>query len=265
MKKLLKTTHKTSKIISNLFYILLNIALAAMVIVTVDLFASPWVGLALVVISKWRVLAVKMRFWWANIVSNSTDLLVGISYVAIVYYFGETYLIYQIGTAVLYLIWLLLIKPGSSPRAIMTQGLIVTFVSNVVLSLYGYNLDVIFFLLIEMFIGYNVMQHYLTNCDFEIKYIKLMSGIWALVMKELAWICWHWMISYILLTIIRISQFAVISTVLTFLSYKALNFINDSTIISRRGLFIDLLASGVFTVLLVLVILLFFSKPITNL
>lgn len=264
-KKLPKPTPKTSNLISGLFYVLLNALLAVAVVVLVNLFDAPWLGLAVIAVSKWRIFAVKIRFWWANLVSNLTDILVGVSYVLLVYYIGGDQMIYQIGSALLYIIWLLMIKPGTSSLKIMTQSLIAMFLVNLNLSLFGYRWPILVFLMVEMFIAYNIMGHYLKNADFEIKYTRLMSGIWALIMMELAWIYWHWMIGYNFVAGIKVSQFAIVSTALTFLTYKVLFYMNQEADQNHRNLQIDLLASIGFVVVLILVMLLFFSKPLIKL
>ena len=264
-KKLPKPTPKTSNLISGLFYVLLNALLAVAVVVLVNLFDAPWLGLAVIAVSKWRIFAVKIRFWWANLVSNLTDILVGISYVLLVYYIGGDQMIYQIGSALLYIIWLLMIKPGTSSLKIMTQSLIAMFLVNLNLSLFGYRWPILVFLMVEMFIAYNIMGHYLKNADFEIKYTRLMSGIWALIMMELAWIYWHWMIGYNFVAGIKVSQFAIVSTALTFLTYKVLFYMNQEADQNHRNLQIDLLASIGFVVVLILVMLLFFSKQLIKL
>ncbi len=264
-KKLPKPTPKTSNLISGLFYVLLNALLAVAVVVLVNLFDAPWLGLAVIAVSKWRIFAVKIRGWWANLVSNLTDILVGVSYVLLVYYIGGDQIIYQIGSALLYIIWLLMIKPGTSSLKIMTQSLIAMFLVNLNLSLFGYRWPILVFLMVEMFIAYNIMGHYLKNADFEIKYTRLMSGIWALIMMELAWIYWHWMIGYSFVAGIKVSQFAIVSTALTFLTYKVLFYMNQEADQNHRNLQIDLLASIGFVVVLILVMLLFFSKPLIKL
>lgn len=263
--KLPKPTPKTSNVISGLFYVLLNALLAATVLLVVNLFDSLWLGLVVIAISKWRIFAVKMRFWWANLVSNLTDILVGVSYVLLIYYIGSEQLVYQGVLALLYVVWLLLIKPGTSTTKIMSQSLIAMFLINLNLSLFGYNWPVVIFLAVEVFVAYNIMGHYLKNADFEIKYARLMSGIWALIMMELAWIYWHWMIGYVFVAGIKVSQFAIVSTALTFLTYKVLFFMNQEAGQNRRNLQIDLLASIAFVVSLILVMLLFFSKPLIKL
>lgn len=265
LAKLPRPKPRTTNLISSVIYIILNASLALGVLGVVDLFDSPWLGLVIIAISKWRIFSVKIRFWWANLASNFTDLLVGVSYVFLISFIGYDQLYYQLGLAGLYLVWLLGIKPGSTSVKIMTQGLVAIFVANLNLSLFSYSWSVAMFVLAEMFIAYNIMGHYLKNSDFELKYARLMSGVWAVIMAELAWICWHWMVGYVFLAGIKISQFAIVSTVLTFLAYKTLYYMNQEPGFNRRNLLIDLIASVIFVVLLIIIMVLFFSKPAINL
>lgn len=258
-------THKFSRFISGGMYIVLNAIYVASVVAIIDLFDSPWLGLLVVAISKWRIFAVRLRFWWANLTSNITDILVAVSYVFLVHAIGVEQFYYQIALAGIYLAWLLLIKPGTSTNQVATQGIISIFVSNLVLSLYGFNWPIALFLMVELVIAYNVMKHFLVNSDFENKYIRLMSGVWGMIMMELAWIQWHWMISYPFFAKLSVSQFAITSTALTFLAYKILNFMNQDFKLGRRAIMIDLLASVVFVVALIVIMMVFFSKPLIEL
>lgn len=260
MSGVLKPSHKMASLISNLAYIVLNTLLALMVVVIVDLFDSPWLAIGLVVLSKWRVLAVKMRYWWANLTSNFVDFLVGLNYVLIIYQLGESQFVAQLAVAGLYLVWLLIIKPGSSQRMVMLQGLVTIFLSNVVLSIFAASWSSPFFVLAEMVIGYHVMRHFLANFNEEAKPLRLVSGIWALIMAELAWIYWHWMIGYDLEINLGISQFAIVSTLMTFVAYKVLNFTNDDFETNSKGIVIDLMISIAFAAIAILVMLMFFSK-----
>lgn len=253
---------RTTNLISSVIYVILNIALVLMIVGVVNLFDSPWLGLVIIVISKWRIFSVKIRFWWANLASNFTDLLVGMSYVFLISYIGYEQLYYQIGLAGLYLIWLLFIKPGTTEVKVMAQGLIAMFMANLALSIFAHNWHSIFFLIAEMFIAYNVMGHYLKNSDFENQYTRLMSGIWGMIMMELAWIYWHWMIGYVFVAGLKISQFAIISTVLTFLAHKVLYLMSQDPGLDRRQARLDLIASGLFTIILIIIMIVFFSKPV---
>ena len=69
---------------SDVVYIMLNIAYAVALFVLVspgiDL---PYLAFVLVFMSKWRIIAVRPRFWFANLQANFADFMVGISVVTL--------------------------------------------------------------------------------------------------------------------------------------------------------------------------------------
>ena len=67
--------HKRRSRLSEVAYVVLNIGLAAMVFAIVYTANSPWLAIAAVLLSKWRVLAVRPRFWFANLIANMVDIL----------------------------------------------------------------------------------------------------------------------------------------------------------------------------------------------
>jgi hypothetical protein len=109
--ELLKTV-KRRTFWSELVYYVLNIGLAAALLVIAQAFQTPFPALALVVLSKWRIIAVRPRFWWANIQANLVDLTVGIGVVGLMY-LPTSVFYFRVALAVLYAIWLVVIKPMS--------------------------------------------------------------------------------------------------------------------------------------------------------
>src|SRR5690606_3979091 len=106
--ELLKFVRRRS-LLSEVPYVLLNILLAVMLLVLVLVVNVPWPALGLVLLSKWRIFAVRSRYWTANIRANLVDVIVGVSMVVYLYAASGA-LVTQIGLTVLYIIWLLLLK-----------------------------------------------------------------------------------------------------------------------------------------------------------
>ena len=77
-------SHKRRSRINEAMYILLNVLLALAMFAVTYVSGSPWIAVALVFMSKWRVLAVRPRVWLANLIANTVDLIVGLSYVTLV-------------------------------------------------------------------------------------------------------------------------------------------------------------------------------------
>ena len=81
------------------------------------------VAIALVILAKWRVLAVKRHWWWSRIRANVVDVFVGLSIVGFMDY-ATNNLKLQFAWAGVYILWLAFIKPTSSASWKITQGLV---------------------------------------------------------------------------------------------------------------------------------------------
>ena len=117
---LLKTV-KRRTFWSEIVYHTLNLGLAAVLLAIAKTIQSPYPALALVILSKWRVIAVRPRFWWANIQANLVDVAVGVGIVGLMYLPNIGFTI-QTVLAVLYAIWLIVIKPLSKRWQIALQA-----------------------------------------------------------------------------------------------------------------------------------------------
>ena len=65
--------------LSTITHVALNIALAV-ISTALTVISGNWIfAVLLVLLSKWRVVAVRPRYWWVNIKANLVDFTVGIS------------------------------------------------------------------------------------------------------------------------------------------------------------------------------------------
>ena len=72
-----------------------------------------WVAVLLVLLSKWRMLAVKARHWPANVRANAVDIFANLSFV--IFMLEANTQLLQLTFAALFALWLLFIKPQSTP------------------------------------------------------------------------------------------------------------------------------------------------------
>ena len=79
---------KSRNILSTVLHIVLNILLGVGSIFLTTITGSFGLGLLLVLVSKWRIFAVRPRYWLLNIKSSLVDLIVGFSFVLIAYCSG---------------------------------------------------------------------------------------------------------------------------------------------------------------------------------
>lgn len=194
-------------------YLVINALLPIALLLLVRNFDSIYPALALVLLSKWRILALRPRFWWVNIKANAVDLMVGISVVGLMY-LSMSSLPLQIGLALAYAGWTLYLKHRSDPRAIVLQAGIAQFLAITLL----FSASTVISELVVVggcwIVGYAVARHVVST--FEEEYSEMLSCIWGLVFSQLGWLLYHWTVVYDLSMPIKIPQFALVALVLSF-------------------------------------------------
>ena len=251
---------KSRNIASSMVHVFLNLLLGVGAVLITVLSGSPLLGLLLVLISKWRIFAVRARYVWLNLKSNLVDLIVGISVVFLTYYAGTTFMPVDFILMAFYCVWLLFIKPLSSENATLAQSLIAVFLGMSAATIMTANLNVVFLVLLAFLIGYAASRHILVQSND--KDFTLTTLVCGLVFAEVAWLCYSWSIVYTFgATGIRIPQLAIILTIFAFVY----NYARQAMIKYQDDFrFKHILAPVIFGVVLIAVIVLAFSNPIFN-
>jgi hypothetical protein len=223
----LKLVRKRS-FLSEAVYTVLNIALAIAVVVVIRYTGSVGFAIGLVVLSKWRVFAVRPRFWWANLRSNLVDFIVSISFVLHMFIVNDTnivesqkLLLLAILT-MLYIGWLLFIKPRSKRTFIAVQAGAAVLMGTSALFALSYNWPASLVVLAMWLIGYTAARHILSAYDDETHGLFL-SLAWGVILSELGWVAYHWTIAYNLpfVTSLHIPQVAILATLMSFVAFKS--------------------------------------------
>lgn len=180
-----------SKGFSHAVYVAFNVLLPVLLflLVRADLFVPAIVVLLL---SKWRMFAVRPRFWWANVRANAVDILVGLSAIAAMYKAESEWvaLLYAAAWAG----WLLLLKPRTSTLWVSLQAFIGMAVSLV--SIFIIFKSAPLWLLVVAFgaICFFASNHFFYS--FDEQYIRLLAYVWAYFGAALMWVLGHWLIFY---------------------------------------------------------------------
>ena len=238
---------KSRNIASNAVHILLNILLGMGAVLITVFSANPAIGIVLVVMSKWRVFAVRRRYLLINIKSNLVDFIVGLSVVILSYYAGSSLMPVHIILMAAYVIWLTVIKPMSSESATLAQSLIAVFLGISASTIMTANLDPTVAVLLAFLIGYAASQHVLVQTESDNFVLTTMAC--GLVFAEIAWLCHSWEIIYSFSnTGIKIPQAAIILTIFAFVY----NYARQAMIKYREDFrFKDIVGPVVFGTLLV--------------
>jgi hypothetical protein len=186
--------------LSEVVYTALNIALAIAVVLVIRATESPWPAVGIVLLSKWRVLAVRPRYWFVNIQANLVDFIVSLSLVVFLFtaYTGTaspSQKLFILGAlTVLYIIWLLFLKPRSKRIYVIAQAGVALFVGVTALFTLAYALPASIVVLIMWLIGYATARHSLASYDET--HILFLSLLWGLTLAELGWLAYHWTVAY---------------------------------------------------------------------
>ncbi len=251
---------KSRNIASSAVHVFLNILLGLGSVLITVFSGNPALGIILVLVSKWRIFAVRSRYLWVNIKSNLVDIIVGISIVLLSYASGSSLALVHYLLAAIYVCWLLFIKPLSSENATLIQSLVGVFLGISATTIMTANLESLWAVLCAFIVGYAASRHVLAQTNDED--FTLTTFVCGLVFAEIAWLCHTWAIVYTFgSTGIRIPQTAIILTIFAFIY----NYARQAMIKYQDDFrFKHIAGPVIFGALLVGVIVLCFSNPIFN-
>jgi hypothetical protein len=176
---------------SHLFHIALLVLLPIIAYILVRI---EFVGLAILLIflSKWRMLAVRPRYWIANLVANGMDITVA---VALVLFMANTTVVWwQLFWTVLYAVWLVWLKPRSDVLSVSAQAMIGQLLGLLVLYLKFGDSSLLVLVGGTWLIAYMAARHFLTS--FEEPHTALLAHVWSYFAASLAFVLGHWLLYY---------------------------------------------------------------------
>lgn len=148
-------------------------------------------ALSVIVLSKWRMFAVRPRFWAANIRANAIDLIVGLSIVIFMTHAGVWM---QLAWTALYAIWLIYIKPASGTFMITAQAFIGQLAGLMALYLAWDSGPIYGLTLTTGLICFLAARHFLDT--FDEPYARMLAYVWGYFGAALAWLLSHWLLFY---------------------------------------------------------------------
>lgn len=248
--------------LSSATHLILNLSLA-IASTALTVISGSWIlGVVLVLLSKWRVIAVRPRYWWLNIKANLVDYTVGISLALLVYIAGTDGLnIWHIILTAFYAFWLIVVKPQSETIWTEVQAFFAIFFGTFATALLANSLTPLTGIVLCFIIGYGASRHVLIQG--EDHDFTLTTFIFGLLLAELSWILYHWTIVYRLgdSTTLSLPQLPILAGLMFFVfmrGYKSALYHDGKIRVD------DIVAPVVFSVILMLIMLFFFSEPIFN-
>jgi len=176
---------------SYLLHLGLNALLPLLVFVMVRAGFAEF-GLLLILLSKWRMLAVRPRYWLANIRSNGVDITVGISILIFMTHTGSAY--WQLMWVVVYVAWLTALKPRYSTLAVSAQALIGELFGLTAMFIWFSGAPLYQLIIMTWLVCYISARHFFTV--FEEPFTSLYAHTWAYFAACLTWVLGHWLLFY---------------------------------------------------------------------
>jgi len=257
---------KRRSFLNELLYVGLNIGLAVAILVIIKVTGSVFPAFGLALLSKWRVLAVRSRFWMANIQANLVSVIVDFSYIIFLYnanLYGVNDIknfVFQGILVILYALWLLLLRPRSKRVFVVSQAGVALFLGTVAIYSVAYDWIATPVVLLMWLVGYATARHVLSN--YEEDNMLFLSLAWGLIMAEIGWVAYHWTVAYRLpiVTNLMLPQVSIIVLCLAFLAHKSY----ASYFHNQKIRFNDIVLPLLFTISVIGVLLLAFNGVSSN-
>jgi hypothetical protein len=147
---------------------------------------------AVVLLSKWRMLAVRPRFWPTMIRANSIDIIVGLSIVLFMTRADSQW--WQLAWAALYGVWLVVIKPASGTLMSSIQAMIGQLLGLTAIYMAWSGSPLYVLVIATGLVCYLAAHHFFDS--FDEPYGKLLSYLWGYFGAAIAWLLGHWLLFY---------------------------------------------------------------------
>ena len=190
---------------------------------------------------------------------STASWIPGVLLVFITYASGPTVLPIHFILAVLYSAWLIVLKPMSSERASGIQSLLAVFLGTTATTLMSASANSVFPVLLNFLIGFAAARHVLVQGDDpDFSFLSMLMG---LIFAEFAWLCQSWLIVYTFKEIgFLLPQSAIVLTTIVFLIGYIFNKVSSDEDFN----FSKIATPTIFSLALILIIVLWFSKPLFN-
>lgn len=176
---------------SHIIHLALNTLLPILAFVLVRVDFVP-LAILLVLLAKWRIFAVRPRYWTVNLVSNGIDILVGVSLVLFMSSTSTEW--WQLFWMAAYIGWLVWLKPKSDVLSVSAQAMIGQLLGLSVLYLKFGDSSLAVLVVGTWAVTYLAARHFLTS--FEESRTQLLANVWAYFSASLAFVLGHWLLFY---------------------------------------------------------------------
>jgi hypothetical protein len=150
------------------------------------------IGLLLILLSKWRMFSVRPRYWLANVRANGVDIVVALS--LLIFMINTSSEIWQLVWVIVYILWLVVLKPGSSTLSVSLQALTGQTLGLMAIFLWLSGAPLYQLIVAGWIVCYLAARHFFTV--FEEPFTSLYAHTWGYFAAALIWVLGHWLLFY---------------------------------------------------------------------
>jgi hypothetical protein len=176
---------------SHAFYYVYNALLPVLVFLLVRI-SFVQLALSLILLSKWRMLAVRPRFWPVNIRANAIDIIMGVSILA--FMTATSSELSQLIWAILWAIWLIIIKPRADTLWVSLQALLGFSIGLTALFLTWDYAPLTLLVTSAGILCFVAAHHFFYS--FDEPYTRMLAYFWGYFGAALVWVLGHWLLFY---------------------------------------------------------------------
>lgn len=163
--------------------------IAALIFVKWDILTLAY---GVVILSKWRMFAVRPRHWPANIRANAIDIIAGLSFVVFMAQAPSD--AWRLLWLVVFEVWLLYVKPKSKIFWTTIQAALGQFMGLTALYLLWGRSSLVILVLVSGVICYMSARHFFSSFDEPLS--SMLSHMWAYIAAAMTWVLGHWLLYY---------------------------------------------------------------------
>lgn len=182
---------KPSRGFGYVLYLLYNALLPITILVLVRA-RFEFLALIVIVLSKWRMLAVRPRFWGANFRANAIDMIVGLSALGFMSATLSDWV--RLCVAVGWAVWLIFIKPRVDVMWVSLQAYIGLVVGMTAVFVVWERSPLVLLVLASGLLCYFAAHHFFYS--FDEQYTQLSACIWGYIGAATVWVLGHWLVFY---------------------------------------------------------------------
>lgn len=210
--------------LGSIIHTILNIAFVFAVWFSIWATKRLDIAIILVLISKWRTLAVRPRYWFANIKSNMVDVIFSLGISSLMFVVREYDFYIQADLIFAYIAWIIFIKPLSSKFWMKIQALVSVFVGVSAVYVISGTWNSAFVVFLGFLVGYASFRHVLSSG--KSSNIDLLSLFWGMIFAEICWMLNYFVVGYRFFGLkdILIPQASVVLTLISFLGAEFIEF-----------------------------------------